>query len=67
MLTGYVTWDLPAERPALGRCRWCGEEIRAGEAYYDLGARMVCPCCLPRAAAALLLPFRAVAGEEAGR
>ena len=46
------------------RCRYCGEVLLPGEAYYELGGQVVCPGCLPLAAAVVLLPFRHVAGEE---
>ena len=51
-------------RAAVTRCIWCGEDIRAGEAYYRLSGQALCGPCLPLAAPALLLPFRTVAGAE---
>lgn len=50
--------------PAVDHCRFCGQEIRLGEAYYELGSGPLCAECLPLAAPMLLLPFRRVAGER---
>ena len=41
--TGYAPGRAPA---AAFRCDECGEDVRVGEAYYEVGARRYCRRCV---------------------